>query len=158
MRGRGGPGPIAVALVVALTLATAVAVVAGQELRRDGTVFSGTRVINCARAEFADDKTCESRPRKVKPGDSDLAVCFKPGVDDSAEAALLDPDGVQVRLLAGEVRVRTDRRKCLTWNGRDDAGGELAAGSYRLQLSFAEADRTAIAGEPVKLPRRRAGA
>jgi len=155
MRGRGGPGPIAVALVAALTLATVVAVVAGQALRRDGTVFSGTRVINCARTEFEGDKTC-SAGKPVKPGDSALAICFKPGVDDTVRAELLGEDGKRVRVLAPEARVRTDRRKCLHWDGRDDEGAPLPEGTYRLQLSYAETDRVAVAGEPVKLPRRRA--
>lgn len=164
MRGRAGPGKTFVSarragtlLLVLLATSTIAAIVAGQALRREGTVFAGTTVINCARFEFMDDKACVGlRPREVNPGDADLAICFKPNVNDRVRIALLDRDQAPVRILAKGIAAHDGQRRCLIWNGRNQAGEAMVADRYRLQLSFDKADRVALAGEPIKLPRRRA--
>jgi flagellar hook assembly protein FlgD len=66
------------------------------------------------------------------------------------DAAIVDSDGNVVQELAvppGPVRGRV----LLRWDGRDDSGAVVSDGSYRLRLTFGDADRTIVVPNEIRV-------
>jgi hypothetical protein len=69
---------------------------------------------------------------------------------DTIDAVIVDEDGNPVRTLASRER-HAPGRTVFRWNGRDDRGEIVPDGTYRLRLHFAEADRTILIPNPVRV-------
>jgi len=126
------------ALVVALLLAgSAAAVVLTQHLRDEGAVVS-------------------SIYWKKRPGPR-YRVCFRLTRSDSVAASAVDASDRVVRVLAQAQPLEGgDAPHCFDWDGRTDAGQAAPAGSYHVQLTLEEGDRTAVSGERVNISAIRA--
>jgi hypothetical protein len=72
---------------------------------------------------------------------------------DTIDAVIVDDDGNPVRTLASRER-HTPGRTVFRWDGRDDRGGIVPDGTYRLRLHFAEADRTILIPDTVRVDTR----
>jgi hypothetical protein len=121
-------------VTVALLLAgTAAAMVLTQHLRHDGPVASSIHW-------------------KTRPGPR-YRVCFRLSRSDTVKVAVVDPADRVVRVLASdETLTGSDTAHCFAWNGRDAAGSPVSPGSYHLQLTLQDADRTAVSGERLDIP------
>ena len=116
------------AVTVALLLAaTAGAIVLTQHLRDEGAVASSIRW-------------------KTRPGPR-YRVCFRLTRDDTVRVSVVDSSERSVRELSDTPLDGGDMPHCFDWDGRDSVGQPVQAGSYHLQLSLVEADRTAVSGE-----------
>lgn len=135
-----GSGRWAALIAAALIVLTTVVVVVAQGLRREGTVFSATKVRALDRPEAESDL----------PG-RELKICFRLNRDDKLDVELTDGDGSLVRVLAEGEELEGDERHCFRWDGRSDSGEELPGGRYRLRISLERSGRTAVAGERVRL-------
>lgn len=72
---------------------------------------------------------------------------------DTIDAVIVDEDGNSVRTLAfGEPY--GPGRTVFRWDGRDDRGEVVPDGAYRLRLHFAEADRTIVIPDTVRVDTR----
>ncbi|HSD24730.1 MAG TPA: FlgD immunoglobulin-like domain containing protein [Solirubrobacterales bacterium] len=121
-------------MTVALLLAgTAAAMVLTQHLRHDGPVASSIHW-------------------KTRPGPR-YRVCFRLTRDDTVKVAVVDSADHLVRVLASDQPLTgSDTAHCFAWNGRDAAGNPVPPGSYHLQLTLQDADRTAVSGERLDIP------
>jgi hypothetical protein len=114
------------------------AMVVTQRLRSEGPVVSQIRM-------------------KYKPSAPER-VCFRAARDDVYEVSMVDLSGRVVRVLAsgakleGDPSAGRDSDHCFNWDGLDQAGLPAPAGIYRLRVSLADADRTAISGEKLRVP------
>jgi hypothetical protein len=72
---------------------------------------------------------------------------------DTIDAVIVDEDGNPVRTLASRER-HAPGRAVFRWNGRDDRGEIVPDGTYRLRLHFAEADRTILIPDTVRVDTR----
>jgi hypothetical protein len=72
---------------------------------------------------------------------------------DTIDALIVDDDGNPVRTLASGERYAPGRT-VFRWNGRDDQGEIVPDGTYRLRLHFAEADRTILIPDTVRVDTR----
>jgi len=69
---------------------------------------------------------------------------------DTIDAVIVDEDGNPVRTLASSER-HAPGRTVFRWDGRDDRGEIVSDGTYRLRLHFAEADRTILIPNTVRV-------
>jgi flagellar hook assembly protein FlgD len=67
---------------------------------------------------------------------------------DTVDAAIVDPGGNTVRALVEDERFRRGPLT-LEWDGRDDAGAQVADGRYRLRMRLEDQHRTIILPNPV---------
>jgi hypothetical protein len=67
---------------------------------------------------------------------------------DTVDAAIVDPGGNTVRTLVEDERFRRGPLT-LEWDGRDDAGAQVADGRYRLRMRLEDQHRTIILPNPV---------
>jgi hypothetical protein len=67
---------------------------------------------------------------------------------DTVDAAIVDPGGSTVRTLIEDERFRRGPLT-LEWDGRDDAGGRVADGRYRLRMRLEDQHRTIILPNPI---------
>jgi hypothetical protein len=124
-------GVIAALTVAALLAASAGAMVLTQHLRDEGPVASSIHW-------------------KTRPGPR-YRVCFRLTKDDRVQAAVVDTDERQVKLLSnGELR-GGDTPHCFDWDGRSDSGDPVPPGRYHLELRLDEADRVAVSGERLRI-------
>jgi hypothetical protein len=124
-------GVIAALTVAALLAASAGAMVLTQHLRDEGPVASSIHW-------------------KTRPGPR-YRVCFRLTKDDRVQAAVVDTDERQVKLLSnGELR-GGDTPHCFDWDGRSDSGDSVPPGRYHLELRLDEADRVAVSGERLRI-------
>jgi len=72
---------------------------------------------------------------------------------DTIDAVIVDEDGNPVRTLASRER-HAPGRTVFRWDGRDDRGEIVPDGTYRLRLHFAEADRTILIPDTVRVDTR----
>jgi hypothetical protein len=122
---------IAALTVAALLAASAGAMVLTQHLRDEGPVASSIHW-------------------KTRPGPR-YRVCFRLTKDDRVQAAVVDTDERQVKLLSnGELR-GGDTPHCFDWDGRSDSGDPVPPGRYHLELRLDEADRVAVSGERLRI-------
>jgi FlgD Ig-like domain len=61
-------------------------------------------------------------------------------------------DGNEVRVLASDVR-EPEGRVLLTWDGRDDAGAVVPAGTYRVRVRLLDERRTVVFPVGIKVTR-----
>jgi hypothetical protein len=88
---------------------------------------------------------------KKRPGPR-YRVCFRLTRTDRVEVSAVDASDRVVRVLASTQPLEGgDAPHCFDWDGRTDAGQAAPAGSYHLQLTLEEADRTAVSGERVNI-------
>ena len=67
---------------------------------------------------------------------------------DTVDATIVDPGGNTVRTLVEDERFRRGPLT-LEWDGRDDAGAQVADGRYRLRMRLEDQHRTIILPNPV---------
>jgi hypothetical protein len=72
---------------------------------------------------------------------------------DTIDAVIVDEDGNSVRTLASH-EPHAPGRTVFRWDGRDDRGEIVPDGTYRLNLHFAEADRTILIPDTVRVDTR----
>lgn len=72
---------------------------------------------------------------------------------DTIDAVIVDDDDNPVRTLASRERYARGRT-VFRWDGRDDGGEIVPDGTYRLRLHFAEADRTILIPDTVRVDTR----
>lgn len=82
-------------------------------------------------------------------GGGDLPVSFFLNRADTVTVKVVDFEGSGVRTLAQDVALSGDRRHCFPWDRRDDAGRLVRRHRFRLLVTLRDADREAIAGEPI---------
>jgi hypothetical protein len=160
---------IAVLAVAALVAGTVAAMAVTQHLRREGTVISAVST-----SRFSCTKSGRGTPRHPRcsapdaPPRRDLCPGFEGGGDlpisfflkraDTVTVKVVDFEGNGVRTLARDVSLSGNRRHCFPWDRRDDAGRLVRRHRFRLLVTLREADREAIAGEPIAIRSPRAGA
>jgi len=134
-----------------------------QHLRREGTVISGVSTFRTSCAPPGAKSTrrhppCESgrQPRdlcpRIRPGE--LPISFFLTRDDNVTVKVIDAEGSGVRTLAEDEPLAGGRRHCFGWDGRSDDGRPVKRRRFRLLVTLRRADREAIAGEPIVVPRR----
>ena len=132
--------------VVALVAGTVAAIAVTQSFRNEGTVISAV--------SWRWLGPPPERPGRC-PGhkrSGQIPVSFFLNRDDTVSAAVVDFDDADPRrTLLSERRLEGDRRHCFLWDGLDDSGRPLPPGRYRLQVSLADADRVAVAGERIRI-------
>lgn len=69
---------------------------------------------------------------------------------DKIDAAILDADGDPVRTVAAGARAAAGRN-VFRWDGRNDAGAVVPDGAYRLRLRFADAGRTILIPDVIRV-------
>lgn len=69
---------------------------------------------------------------------------------DTIDAAIIDDDGEEVRVLASGVNRRRGVVR-FRWDGRDDAGRVVADGSYRLRIRLREKERTIVIPRTIRV-------
>ena len=72
---------------------------------------------------------------------------------DTIDAVIVDDGGNPVRTLVSRERYAPGRT-VFRWDGRDDRGEIVPDGTYRLRLNFAEADRTILIPDTVRVDTR----
>jgi len=72
---------------------------------------------------------------------------------DTIDAVIVDEDGNSVRTLASHER-HAPGRTVFRWDGKDDRGEIVPDGTYRLRLHFADADRTILIPDTVRVDTR----
>jgi hypothetical protein len=106
------------------------------------------------------EKSPVSRPR-FKPVFSPTCACPQETARlavrlrdaDTIDAVIVDEDGNPVRtLVSGESYA--PGRTVFRWDGRNDRGEIVPDGTYRLRLHFAEADRTILIPDTVRVDTR----
>ena len=116
-----------------LLVGTAAAMVVTQHLRHDGPVVSNIFL-------------------KQRPHGSHRA-CFTLTRADTVQVAMVAASGEVVRVLLAAQPLQGGTEKadahCYTWDGTDDAGAPVPAGTYYLRFQLKDADRTATSGEHV---------
>ncbi|HET9120856.1 MAG TPA: FlgD immunoglobulin-like domain containing protein [Solirubrobacterales bacterium] len=116
-----------------LLVGTAAAMVVTQHLRHDGPVVSNIFL-------------------KHRPHGS-YRACFTLTRTDTVQAEMVDASGQPVRVLLPAQRLQGGTEKadahCYTWDGTDDGGAPVPAGTYYLRFQLEQADRTATSGEHV---------
>lgn len=124
-------------LVVALLAATAAAFVLTQGLKSQPSPIRGTKVDDV----FSPVCACETET---------AAISFRLREADRLDVAIVDGGGDVVRTLerrerhpAGPVEVR--------WDGRDDRGDVLPAGSYRPRIHLGEERQTIVLPNPIRI-------
>jgi hypothetical protein len=132
--------------VAGLVAGTILAIGVTQSFRNEGTVISAVswRWLG---------------PPPERPGrcpdhkrSGQIPVSFFLNRDDTVSAAVVDFDDADSRrTLFSDRRLEGDRRHCFLWDGLDDSGRPLPRGAYRLQVSLADADRVAVAGERIRI-------
>jgi flagellar hook assembly protein FlgD len=122
-------------VVAALTVATSAAIVVTQDLREQGTVISNVTV-------KGDGPAARSGA---------MAICFRLAREDELDVEIVGSEG-RVRRLASDTRLEGESKHCYRWDGSDDGGSRAPPDKYRLRVILSDADRQAIAGEPIKLP------
>jgi flagellar hook assembly protein FlgD len=129
--------------VAILLVATAAAIVETQHLRDQGPVVSSTKL----------------KTRR----DGGYRVCFRLTRDDTVQVAVVDAADQEVRVLASAAKLTgsdsaPDKPKagahCFDWDGTDASGQPVAAGVYRMRLSFKRADRVLVPGEHLTISAR----
>jgi flagellar hook assembly protein FlgD len=75
-------------------------------------------------------------------------VVFALKFDGGAAIDVVDADGVRVRRLAEDKRLRRGRPASVTWDGRDDDGARAPDGQYRLRFILDEG-RSLLAPKPM---------
>ena len=66
------------------------------------------------------------------------------------DVTVTNRDGVGVRVLASDLR-RPKGRVELTWDGRDDAGGVVPNGTYRIRVRLGDERRTIVIPEGIRV-------
>jgi hypothetical protein len=132
-----------------------------QHFRREGTVISAVSTFrySCTTADAGvtprHPRCLPSRsPNDLCPelgGGHTLPISFFLNRDDTVTVKVVDGEGNAVRTLAENVRLRGNRRHCFPWDGRADDGRSVKRRRFRLLVVLRDADREAIAGEPIVL-------
>ncbi len=80
-------------------------------------------------------------------------ACFTLTRADTVQVEIVDASGDPVRVLLPAQSLRGGSEKtdahCYTWNGDDDSGAPVPAGTYYLRFHLEDAGRTATSGEHV---------
>ena len=133
-----------------------------QSLRREGTVISAVsshrysckrsgrdtrRYPVCAQHGLTRHELCRAGATGAVP------ISFFLNQDDTVTVKVIDADGNAVRTLADRVPLDGNRRHCFGWDRRDDDGRRVRRTHFRLLVILEDADREAVAGEPVVLRR-----
>lgn len=74
-------------------------------------------------------------------------IVYTVDFDGTASVDVIDADGVPVRRITNNERLRADRRGRVTWDGRDDDGRVAPDGEYRLRFIL-EKGRSLLAPRP----------
>lgn len=133
------PGRLAAILFCSLALATLGALAVIQKLRLDGVVLDTARIVR-----LTGDEATKNRRAKVEfrmRTDSDDAVVRIVNRDEQPVATLLD--GGQ---LEGGERVYV-----FYWDGRDESGERVPAGTYRMEILLRDQGREILPDEDVLL-------
>ncbi|MBM3667793.1 MAG: hypothetical protein FJW90_10010 [Actinobacteria bacterium] len=91
------------------------------------------------------------------PGGPRYRICFQTPRDDSFEVAIVGADGRAVAILAQDLPIEGDpsagkgSANCFDWDGLDEAGVAVPAGTYRLRLTLERAERRAVSGEKLRI-------
>ena len=124
--------------VAALLVGTVAAMAITQHLRKEGPIASNIHF-------------------RV-PEEGRYRVCFRTPRSDTYEVAIVNTSGAAIRVLAVDAPLagETDaddksEAHCFDWDGLDDAGAPAPPGVYRLRLSLAEAGRSGVSGERLKI-------
>jgi hypothetical protein len=119
--------------VALLLVGTAAAMVVTQHLRHDGPVVSNIFL--------------KQRPHGA------YRACFALTRSDTVRVEMVDASGDEVRVLLPSQRLSGGTEKadahCYAWDGTDDAGTAVPAGTYYLRFHLDDAGRTATSGEHV---------
>jgi hypothetical protein len=114
------------------------------------TAFALTEVLKLERSPVTRPRftavfspTCACRRETAR-----LAVRLRRA--DKIDAVILDADGDPVRTLVAGARAAAGRNVFL-WNGRSDAGALVPDGAYRLSLHFADAGRTILIPDMIRV-------
>jgi hypothetical protein len=135
--------------VVALVAGTVAAIAVTQSFRNEGTVISAVSW-RWAGPPPERPGRCPGHKRSRQ-----IPVSFFLNRDDTVSAAVVDlADAEPRRTLLVDRRLEGDRRHCFLWDGLDDLGRPVPPGAYRLQVSLADADRVAVAGERIRISAR----
>jgi hypothetical protein len=93
--------------------------------------------------------------RDFSPNDDgrrDVAyVRFRLTRDDRATVEIVDDAGQPVRTLARDKPLRDYRYWVFTWNGRNEAGRLMPAGTYRLRVLLLDQDRDLVPPREIHL-------
>jgi hypothetical protein len=81
--------------------------------------------------------------KEFSPAVGDARIAFSLRERDRVTLAIVDSDGEVVRTLVAGRRLPT-RRVRASWDGRDDAGRVVADGDYRPRVRLADAHRTIV--------------
>ena len=136
---------------------TVVAMGVTQSFRSDGTVISavGSHWKSPKQRQLAFDQIPPQN--RLCPGfdrSAAIPVSFFLNRDDTVDLAIVGPQGRVRRALAVELVLEGDRRHCVLWDERDDAGALVPSARYRLRVTLDHADRVALAGETFRAPRQ----
>jgi hypothetical protein len=132
-----------------------------QHFRREGTVISAVSTFRYS-CTITDAEVTPRHPRCLssrRPNDlcpeldgmDTLPISFFLNRDDTVTVKVVDGEGNAVRTLAEDVRLRGNRRHCFPWDGRADDSQPAKRRRFRLLVVLRDADREAIAGEPIVL-------